>query len=46
MKVWIVLKNGKIDEVFDNEDAAIHHKKQLIRKWSLTDIVEKEVLSL
>lgn len=46
MKVWIVIKNGKIDAVFDNEQSAINHKKNLTRGWNLTDIVEKEVYTL
>jgi len=46
MKVWIVLKNGKIDMVFDNEEAAVIHRKNLTRGWNLTEIVEKEVNTL
>lgn len=43
MTVWIVMKNGKVDEVFDNEEAALTHQKNLTRQWSLTDVIKKEV---
>ena len=46
MTVWIVMRNGKVDEVFDNETAALAHKEALTRKWALTEIVQKEVKSL
>lgn len=46
MIVWVVLRNGKVDEVFDNEAAAIHHRKQLTHKWNLTDLIMKVVLSI
>jgi hypothetical protein len=39
-------KNGKIDAVFDSEEAAINHRKNLTRGWNLTEIVEKEVYNL
>lgn len=41
--VYIVLKNGKIDEVFSNREAAENHRKNLTKKWSLSEIVEREV---
>lgn len=44
--VYIVLKNGKVDEVFSNREAAENHRKNLMRKWSLTEIVEKELKEL
>lgn len=44
--VYIVIKNGKVDEVFSNREAAEHHRKNLTKKWSLTEIVEKEVKDL
>jgi hypothetical protein len=44
MTVWIVLKNGKVDEVFDDPYMAEAHCKNL--KWSITRIVEKEVKRL
>lgn len=44
--VWIVLKNGKVDEVFSDEVAAAHHAKQLNKKWSLTEVVEREVKAI
>jgi hypothetical protein len=46
MKVWIVLKNGKIDAVFDNEEAATNHRKNAIRGWNITEIIEKVVYTL
>lgn len=45
-QVWIVLKNGKVDEVFDSEAAALAHRDNLTRKWSLTEVVRAEVKSL
>ena len=41
--VWIVLRNGKVDEVFSSKEAAEHHRKALTKKWNLTDIIEKEL---
>lgn len=50
MTVCIVTRfkgNGyTVDEVFDNEVAALDHKDALTRKWALTEIVQKEVKSL
>jgi predicted nucleotide-binding protein len=46
MTVWIVMRSGKVDEVFDNEAAALAHKEALTRKWALTEIIQKEVKSL
>lgn len=46
MTVWIVMRNGKVDEVFDDEEAAKNHRKNLTRKWALTELIEKEVKSL
>ena len=43
MTVYIVLKNGKVDEVFSNREAAEHHRLTLINKWNLSEIVECEV---
>ena len=43
MKVYIVLKNGKVDEVFSNREAAECHRKNLTKKWSISYIVESEV---
>lgn len=45
MIVWIVFKNGIVDEVFDTEQAAVHHMNSLVRKWSLSSIVKKFVKS-
>lgn len=41
--VWIVLRNGKVDEVFGSREAAQHHSKSLLHKWNLTEVVEKEI---
>jgi hypothetical protein len=46
MTVWIVLKNGVVDEVFDNAPAAIAHRQNLIKKWNITKIIAKEVKSI
>lgn len=43
MTVWIVLKNGKVDEVFYSEEAALLHRKNLTKQWNLTEIIPKEV---
>lgn len=45
-KVWIVFKNGKVDAVFDNEDAAKLHQKNATRGWNLTQVIEQVVYSL
>ncbi len=41
--VYIVMKNGRVDEVFSSKEMAEHHKKQLISKWNLVEIIEKQV---
>jgi len=46
MTVFIVLKNGKVDEVFYDGKAAEVHRRNLQKKWSLTKIVEREVNEL
>lgn len=46
MTVWIVLKNGKVDEVFTNQVAAHRHQKNLVKKWSLAEIIKREVKEL
>lgn len=46
MKVYIVLKNGKVDEVFDNIVSAINHQNNLTNHWNLTKIIVMEVKSL
>lgn len=45
-KVYIVIKNGEVFEVFDNEEAALNCKKNLGHQWSLVRIIEKEVKML
>ena len=50
MTVWIVMRfkgnSYTVDEVFDNEAAALAHKEALTSKWALTEIVQKEVKPL
>lgn len=43
MIVYIVMRNGKVDAVFFNEDLAKNHQKNLTKKWALTEIIVKEV---
>ena len=40
MLVYIVLRNGNVDAVFDNEKAAIHHRDMLVLRWAITSIHE------
>ena len=44
--VYIVIKNGKVDEVFSTREAAENHRKNLTKKWSLSEIVEREIKDL
>ena len=46
MTIWIVTRNGVVDEVFDNQIAALNHQKNLTNRWNITNIVEKELKSL
>ncbi len=46
MRVYIVLKNSKVDEVFDNPEAAELHRKNAAKGWNLTKIIEREVNSI
>jgi dsDNA-binding SOS-regulon protein len=46
MTIWVVLRNGGVDEVFDTRAAAEHHAKMLNKTWSITCILEREVKSL
>lgn len=50
MTVWIVLRfKGSgyvVDEVFDNEKAALDHRKNMTSKWVLSKVTEHEVKSL
>jgi hypothetical protein len=39
--VYVVLRNGAVDEVFDNVSAAELHKANLLKKWNLVEIVQK-----
>jgi hypothetical protein len=43
MSVWIVLKNGEVDEVFSSEAAAQHHAANLKRRWNITKIIRRMV---
>lgn len=45
MMIWIVMKNSKVDEVFDNFESAQNHQKNLTKKWSISEIIQKEVKS-
>jgi len=44
--VWIVTRNGKVDAVFDNEQAAVNHRANLNKLWALSDILTFEVNSI
>jgi hypothetical protein len=46
MTVYIVLRNGKVDEVFFDAAAAKAHADNLIRKWNMVEIVERDVKEL
>ena len=46
MTVYVVLKNGKVDAVFSSEAAAITHKKNLGKKWSIAEILPMPLLDL
>ena len=46
MIVYIVLRNGKVDAVFDNLKAAENHHDNLNRLWALSDILTFEVSSI
>lgn len=41
--VFIVLVNGKVNEVFDNDTAAKHHAKAMNKKWAITEVICREV---
>lgn len=43
MIVYIVLRNGEVDEVFSSWEAAQNHAANLTRKWNLTKIIERIV---
>lgn len=44
--VWIVLKNGEVDEVFGDEATARHHAAQLNRRWNITQVIQRAVRSV
>lgn len=46
MTVYIVMRNGNVDAVFDNENAAIDHCANLLKKWNIAVIYAREVQSL
>lgn len=46
MTIWIVMRNKKVDEVFDNEEAANTHRDNLNNLWAITEVVEKEVKTI
>jgi hypothetical protein len=43
MTVYIVLRNGAVDQVFDSREAAELHRANLVRLWALTEILERTV---
>lgn len=43
LTVWIVMRNGEVDEVFSNEPAAIRHQRNLVSIWAISEIIEKTV---
>lgn len=43
MMIYIVTRNGEVDEVFDSLEAAKHHATQLRRRWNLTEVIERQV---
>lgn len=46
MTVYVVMCNGRLSEVFDNEEAARHHSRQLMSRWNMTEVLVREVRSL
>lgn len=52
MKVFIVMRNDKIDQVFFNTDPAVARTaagarvRELTAKWAITRIVEREVIEV
>lgn len=44
--VYIVLCNGKVDEVFDNAPAAELHMKNLVKRRNIVRLIPKLVKSL
>jgi hypothetical protein len=46
VKVFIVVRDGKVDEVFYTMTAAKAHADNWTKKWSITEIIEKTVLNL
>lgn len=46
MKVFIVMRNDVVDEVFSTRSAAALHVDNLIRRWNLAHIIERVVTEL
>ena len=46
MIVYIVICNDKVHEVFSNRESAENHKKNLVKKWNICSIIEKEIKDL
>jgi hypothetical protein len=46
MRVFIVTRNGQVDEVFDHLTPAEHHRAMLTKKWAIAEIIEREIKSL
>jgi hypothetical protein len=45
MRVYIVLKNGMVDEIFDLYHCAVKHCEHLQKKWNITKIIERNLNS-
>lgn len=43
MTVFIVMVNGKVDEVFLSREFAELHRDNMRHKWNVCEIIEKEV---
>lgn len=46
MQVWIVLKNGKVDEVFSNEASARNHARNANKRWSIAEVITRWINDL
>lgn len=43
--VWIVLRNGKVDHVFDNPQSAEECRKDLAKRWNIVELIELPIFS-
>ncbi len=39
--VYIVLRNGKVDAVFYNKEAAENHRFNLNKLWAISEVIKK-----